>query len=111
MPSLSRREAANPSRVVAFNRTPPAGYPLPCYVNVMPVGEGPEFWVMFASRLQAKLGSVTFKTLADFNIPFDEIYFGKPHADVYIDDKSAASVRGNVRKQIGWYDGKVRGPS
>jgi len=56
-------------------------------------------------RIMAELGPITFKTLADFNIPYDEIYFGKPHADIYIDDKSAASMNGNVRKQIGWYDG------
>ena len=65
-------------------------------------------WVP-AARCQAELGPITFKTLADFGIPYDEIYFGKPDADVYIDDKSATSVWGNLRKQIGWYDGMVRG--
>ena len=30
----------------------------------------------------------TFKVLNEYKIPFDEIYFGKPNADVYVDDKS-----------------------
>jgi tRNA A-37 threonylcarbamoyl transferase component Bud32 len=32
------------------------------------------------------IGRVTFDTLDKFNIPYDEIYFGKPHAHFYIDD-------------------------
>lgn len=34
----------------------------------------------------ADVGKVTFSTLDNFNIPYDEIYFGKPYADFYIDD-------------------------
>jgi capsule biosynthesis phosphatase len=30
----------------------------------------------------------TFESLEKNNIPFDEIYFGKPDADIYIDDKA-----------------------
>lgn len=36
----------------------------------------------------ADIGKVTFSTLDNFNIPYDEIYFGKPYADFYIDDLS-----------------------
>ena len=36
----------------------------------------------------ADIGEITFKTLREFNIPYDEIIFGKPIADIYIDDKS-----------------------
>jgi len=36
----------------------------------------------------ADIGEITFKTLKDFNIPYDEIIFGKPIADIYIDDRS-----------------------
>lgn len=34
----------------------------------------------------ADIGKVTFSTLDNFDIPYDEIYFGKPYADFYIDD-------------------------
>ena len=34
------------------------------------------------------IGLVTFQTLEKFNIEYDEIIFGKPIADIYIDDKS-----------------------
>ena len=34
------------------------------------------------------IGMVTFQTLEKFNIEYDEIIFGKPIADIYIDDKS-----------------------
>ncbi len=33
------------------------------------------------------IGPLTFKTLEDFSIPYDELIFGKPYADMYIDDK------------------------
>ena len=36
----------------------------------------------------AKISLITLNWLAKYNIPFDEIYFGKPHADVYIDDNA-----------------------
>jgi capsule biosynthesis phosphatase len=32
------------------------------------------------------IGRVTFDTLDKFKIPYDEIYFGKPYANFYIDD-------------------------
>lgn len=34
----------------------------------------------------ARQGKTLFDWLAKHNIPYDEIWFGKPHADVYIDD-------------------------
>ena len=37
-------------------------------------------------KLMADIGKITFDTLEKFSIPYDEIYFGKPQADVYIDD-------------------------
>lgn len=36
----------------------------------------------------AKISLVTLKWLEKYEIPYDEIYFGKPHADVYIDDNA-----------------------
>lgn len=41
-----------------------------------------------AGRALAEIGKITFETLEKFNIPYDEIYFGKPSADFYIDDKA-----------------------
>ena len=37
-------------------------------------------------KINADIGKITFETLHKFNIPYDEIYFGKPYADFYIDD-------------------------
>lgn len=36
----------------------------------------------------ADIASTTLETIKKFNIPCDEIYFGKPYADFYIDDKA-----------------------
>ncbi|MBX7167443.1 MAG: capsular biosynthesis protein [Pirellulales bacterium] len=36
----------------------------------------------------ARQGQVTLNWLAQHGIPFDEIHFGKPHADVYLDDNA-----------------------
>jgi capsule biosynthesis phosphatase len=34
----------------------------------------------------ARQGPTLFKWLEKHGIPYDEVWFGKPHADVYIDD-------------------------
>jgi capsule biosynthesis phosphatase len=34
------------------------------------------------------IGKITFDTLENFKIPCDEIIFGKPYADIYIDDRA-----------------------
>jgi capsule biosynthesis phosphatase len=34
----------------------------------------------------ARQGKTLLDWLADHKVPYDEIWFGKPHADVYIDD-------------------------
>ena len=38
--------------------------------------------------ITAKQAPVVFVWLKKYNIEFDEIYFGKPHADAFIDDKA-----------------------
>ena len=50
----------------------------------------------------ADIAGVTLATLDKFKIPYDEIYFGKPYADFYVDDKAmnAADV---MTKSIGVY--------
>jgi capsule biosynthesis phosphatase len=37
-------------------------------------------------KVVAKIGKATLDWLQENDIPYDEIYFGKPYADVYIDD-------------------------
>ncbi len=36
----------------------------------------------------ARISLITLNWLEKYQIPYDEIYFGKPHADVYIDDNA-----------------------
>lgn len=61
-------------------------------------GEGHTIIIHTARRMQTHKNNVgaaiadcaaqTLKTLEEFNIPYDELLFGKPIADVYIDDKA-----------------------
>jgi capsule biosynthesis phosphatase len=53
-------------------------------------------------KILCDIGKITFDTLEKFNIPFDEIYFGKPYADVYIDDLALNSYD-NIEKELGYY--------
>ncbi len=52
------------------------------------------------------IGKITFDSLDKFNIPYDEIYFGKPYADYYIDDK-AVSAYDDLEKILGFYDSSI----
>lgn len=52
------------------------------------------------------IGQITLDTLTRFNIPYDEIYFGKPYADYYIDDH-AINVNCDLEKELGIYYSKV----
>ncbi len=53
-------------------------------------------------KVVADIGKITFDTLEKFNIPYDEIYFGKPYADYYIDDLNI-SAYDNLEKELGYY--------
>jgi capsule biosynthesis phosphatase len=53
-------------------------------------------------KVLCDIGKVTFDTLEKFDIPFDEIYFGKPLADFYIDDL-AINCFDNMEKEMGFY--------
>ena len=53
-------------------------------------------------KVLADIGKITFDTLDKFDIPYDEIYFGKPLADYYIDDL-AANAYDNLEKITGFY--------
>lgn len=48
------------------------------------------------------VGKVTIHTLERFNIQYDELLFGKPYADVYIDDK-AVNANDDLQKKLGVY--------
>lgn len=48
--------------------------------------------------------SVT-NTLTKYNIPFDELHFGKPQADFYIDDLSVKPW--DIEKETGFYNGEI----
>ena len=50
------------------------------------------------------IGKQTFETLDLFNIPYDELLFGKPIADIYIDDKSANPYRKGSIQSMGCID-------
>ncbi len=58
-------------------------------------------------KLLADIGIITFETLKKFDIPYDEIYFGKPYADFYIDDL-AISAYSNLDKELGYYNDKIK---
>jgi capsule biosynthesis phosphatase len=55
------------------------------------------------------VAAVTLKTLEEFNIPYDEIFFGKPYADIYIDDLAVNALL-NVKKDLGWYKERAKIP-
>ncbi|KAJ9156553.1 Capsule biosynthesis phosphatase [Pleurostoma richardsiae] len=49
----------------------------------------------------ADIGPVTFAQLAKYEIPFHDIHFGKPWADVYVDDL-AVNANLDTMREIGW---------
>ena len=53
----------------------------------------------------ADVGKITLDTLEKFNIPYDEILFGKPHADFYIDDLAVNAFH-QIDKILGFIDSK-----
>ena len=57
-------------------------------------------------KVMASIGKITFDTLEKFDIPYHEIYFGKPEADFYIDDLGVNSFQ-DLEKEIGYYKNTV----
>jgi capsule biosynthesis phosphatase len=57
-------------------------------------------------KILADIGKITFDTLDKFSIPYDEIYFGKPYADFYIDDLAISSYE-NLEKELGFYKSEI----
>jgi len=54
-------------------------------------------------KVVADISQVTLDTLDKFNIPYDEIYFGKPYANFYIDDL-AVNPYISLHQSLGIYD-------
>lgn len=51
----------------------------------------------------ADVGRLTFAQLEAHGIPYDEVVFGKPHADVYVDDRAVNPLLGDkFEDAIGW---------
>lgn len=44
-------------------------------------------------KAQALIAQLTLKQLDDWGFTYDEIYFGKPAADLYVDDKSVPDIQ------------------
>lgn len=56
-------------------------------------------------KINANVGKITLDWLKSYNIPFDEIVFGKPYGDMYIDDsafkfESWEQVEETIKEQI-----------
>ena len=71
-----------------------------------------DFWIIISSprpsiaKPKTSKPQITFETLDKFNIPYDEIYFGKPYADFYIDDL-ALNCFDDLEKEMGYYNNKI----
>ena len=48
-------------------------------------------------KVMRNIGKVTLDWLAQYEVPYDEIYFGKPNAHLYIDDRG---LRFNSWKEV-----------
>ena len=57
-------------------------------------------------KVNANIGHITFDTLEKYEIPYDEIYFGKPYADFYIDDLGINCFDA-IDKELGYYNSKI----
>lgn len=40
-----------------------------------------------SSKVVARVGKITLDWLNKYKVPYDEIHFGKPNTDIYIDDR------------------------
>ncbi len=58
------------------------------------------------AKIIADIGKITIETLEKFDIPYDELLFGKPYADFYIDDKAVNAFQ-NLEKELGFYQDNI----
>lgn len=50
----------------------------------------------------SEVGEITMNTLKEFDIPYDELFFGKPYAHFYIDDLMV-NPKTDLNKELGFY--------
>lgn len=50
----------------------------------------------------ADIGEITINTLKEFDIPYDELFFGKPYGHFYIDDLMI-NPKTDLNKELGFY--------
>jgi capsule biosynthesis phosphatase len=55
-------------------------------------------------KLTKNIGRVTLDYLDRMGIPYDEIVFGKPYGDIYIDDKAFNTYQIDLFKDMGFYN-------
>lgn len=55
----------------------------------------------------ADIADITIQTLKKFDIPYDELYFGKPYAHFYIDDLMI-NPKSDLNKSLGFYMEEVK---
>lgn len=58
-------------------------------------------------RVISDIGEITLETLKKFEIPYDEIYFGKPYSHFYIDDLMI-DPKSDLNKSLGFYMEEVQ---
>lgn len=61
-------------------------------------------------RVIQDIGLITQEQLKKFNIPYDELVFGKPYASFYIDDR-AINCESSLEKQLGYYNSTIKSRS
>ena len=59
----------------------------------------------------ADVGAVTILQLHDYAVPYDELIFGKPFADFYVDDKAILPFFDELHKETGITGVKVFDPT
>ena len=55
-------------------------------------------------KAMKNIAATTLQTLTALNIPYDEIHFGKPYGDIYIDDKAFNPYNMNLMEELGFYN-------
>ncbi|CAJ1441433.1 unnamed protein product [Effrenium voratum] len=55
-----------------------------------------------ADKALADQGKETIDQLEQLGIPYDELHFGKPHADIYV-DAQALNSQGDLNRDLGWF--------
>lgn len=55
-------------------------------------------------KILKKSAYIILKWLEDEGIPYDEIYFGKPEGDLYIDDRAFNAYDSQLFKSLGFYE-------